>query len=63
MRHSAAYDWRRIYSATPQRNALTCRDRCASCPVRDVWSTGRASRRLTVLVRGLGSLVSFLAPS
>ncbi len=21
--HSAAYDWRRIHSATPQRNALT----------------------------------------
>src|SRR5674476_1335902 len=29
MRHSAAYDWRRIHSATPQRNALTCRDGCA----------------------------------
>ena len=25
----AAYDWRRIHSATPQRNALTCRDGCA----------------------------------
>jgi len=29
MRHSAAYNWRRIHSATPQRNALTCRDGCA----------------------------------
>ena len=29
MRHSAAYDWRRIHSATPQRNALTCRNGCA----------------------------------
>ena len=29
MRHTAAYDWRRIHSATPQRNALTCRDGCA----------------------------------
>jgi hypothetical protein len=28
-RHSAAYDWRRIHSATPQRNVLTCRDGCA----------------------------------
>src|SRR5665811_47731 len=25
----AAYDWRRIHSATPQRNALTCRVGCA----------------------------------
>jgi len=24
----AAYDWRRIHSATPQRNTLTCRDGC-----------------------------------
>jgi hypothetical protein len=29
VRLSAAYDWRRIHSATPQRNALTCRDGCA----------------------------------
>ena len=29
VRHFAAYDWRRIHSATPQRNALTCRDGCA----------------------------------
>jgi hypothetical protein len=29
MRHSAAYDWRRIHSAMPRRNALTCRDGCA----------------------------------
>jgi transposase len=29
LRHTAAYDWRRIHSATPQRNALTCRDGCA----------------------------------
>jgi len=29
VRHTAAYDWRRIHSATPQRNALTCRDGCA----------------------------------
>jgi hypothetical protein len=29
MRLFAAYDWRRIHSATPQRNALTCRDGCA----------------------------------
>jgi hypothetical protein len=28
-RLTAAYDWRRIHSATPQRNALTCRDGCA----------------------------------
>jgi hypothetical protein len=29
VRLTAAADWRRIHSATPQRNALTCRDRCA----------------------------------
>src|SRR5664279_3568571 len=29
VRPTAAYDWRRIHSATPQRNALTCRDGCA----------------------------------
>jgi len=29
MRHFAAYDWRRIHSATPLRNALTCSDGCA----------------------------------
>jgi hypothetical protein len=29
VRHTAAYDWRRIHSATPQRNALTYRDGCA----------------------------------
>ena len=29
LRLSAAYDWRRIHSATPQRNALTCCDGCA----------------------------------
>jgi hypothetical protein len=28
-RLAAAYDWRRTHSATPQRNALTCRDGCA----------------------------------
>ena len=43
LRHIAAYDWRRIHSATPQRNALTCRDGWAllSDPLAVILRTSR----------------------
>src|SRR5665647_1556941 len=65
MRHSAAYDWRRIHSATPQRNALTRRDGCAflsgegsSCDDRRRECSG-PRRRPLVVRRTLAVIATF----